>query len=223
MDDLFQIFANTADGAFIVDQEQRIIYWNQAAQEMLGYTSDEVIGLPCYDVLKGRDDKGQLICHFHCPVSTTVQTGKAVPNYNLAARTRSGDVRWVNISILAFSNFSHNGMSVIVHLFRDATQLKQTEQFIHEMFDAVERWQQETNPAIPAPVAGPLPEALTDREGEVLSLLAQGCGTLDIARSLSISSSTVRNHIQSILHKLQVHSRLEAVAYAFEHGLVTRD
>jgi DNA-binding NarL/FixJ family response regulator len=66
------------------------------------------------------------------------------------------------------------------------------------------------------------PEAqeLTDREREVLSLLAQGLNTPDIAQSLSISSSTVRNHVQNILHKLQVHSRLEAVAYALKHGLV---
>ena len=63
-------------------------------------------------------------------------------------------------------------------------------------------------------------DILTDREREVLSLLAQGHITRDIAQSLSISNSTTRNHIQNILHKLNVHSRLEAVAYAYEHGLV---
>jgi two-component system nitrate/nitrite response regulator NarL len=69
-----------------------------------------------------------------------------------------------------------------------------------------------------------LPESfaqdLTDREREVLSLLAQGHSTREIAQALSISYSTARNHIQNILHKLNVHSRLEAVAYAYEHGLV---
>ncbi len=66
----------------------------------------------------------------------------------------------------------------------------------------------------------PPAQDLTDREREVLSLLAQGLSTRDIAQTLSISPSTARNHIQNILHKLNVHSRLEAVAYAFEHGLV---
>jgi DNA-binding NarL/FixJ family response regulator len=53
--------------------------------------------------------------------------------------------------------------------------------------------------------------------------MAQGLGTADIAHSLSISPTTVRNHVQSILHKFQVHSRLEAVTYAFEHDLTGKN
>lgn len=64
---------------------------------------------------------------------------------------------------------------------------------------------------------------LTDREREVLSLLAQGLSTNDIARSLSITSSTVRNHIRNILQKLHVHNWLEAVVYAFKQGLVDKE
>jgi DNA-binding NarL/FixJ family response regulator len=71
----------------------------------------------------------------------------------------------------------------------------------------------------PVSATSPAPD-LTDREREVLSLLAQGHNTRGIATALPISPSTARNHIQNILHKLHVHSRLEAVAYAFEHGLV---
>jgi two-component system nitrate/nitrite response regulator NarL len=50
--------------------------------------------------------------------------------------------------------------------------------------------------------------------------LARGHSTRAIAAALSLSPSTVRNHIQGILTKLHVHSRVEAVAYALEHGLV---
>ncbi len=64
---------------------------------------------------------------------------------------------------------------------------------------------------------------LTDREGEVLSLLVQGLSTNDIARSLSITSSTVRNHIRNILQKLHVHNRLEAVINASKHGLIGKE
>jgi DNA-binding NarL/FixJ family response regulator len=71
----------------------------------------------------------------------------------------------------------------------------------------------------PPELAGTAAE-LTDREREVLTLLAQGLRTRDIAEYLSISPSTARNHVQNVLHKLNVHSRLEAVSYAFEHGLV---
>lgn len=52
---------------------------------------------------------------------------------------------------------------------------------------------------------------LSRREQEVLALLARGAGTERIAGELFISPTTVRNHIENILHKLRVHSRLEAI------------
>ena len=61
---------------------------------------------------------------------------------------------------------------------------------------------------------------LTGRELEVLSLLVEGCTGPTIATRLGISRNTVRTHIQSILTKVQVHSRLQAVAFAVEEGLV---
>jgi two-component system, NarL family, nitrate/nitrite response regulator NarL len=61
---------------------------------------------------------------------------------------------------------------------------------------------------------------LTAREREVLALLVQGLNGSLIARRLSISGNTVRTHVQSILTKLQVHSRLEAATFAVRHGLV---
>ena len=62
--------------------------------------------------------------------------------------------------------------------------------------------------------------SLSRREREVLRLLADGQTTNAIARTLCISHSTARNHIQHILHKLHVHSRLEAVAAARKVGLI---
>jgi two-component system nitrate/nitrite response regulator NarL len=61
---------------------------------------------------------------------------------------------------------------------------------------------------------------LTDRERELLLLLVQGLNSKEIAVRLSISPNTVRTHVQSILTKLQVHSRLEAAAFAVRYGLV---
>jgi two-component system nitrate/nitrite response regulator NarL len=64
------------------------------------------------------------------------------------------------------------------------------------------------------------PVALTAREQEVLRCLARGLSTAAIARKLSISPVTVRNHIQSILQRLDVHSKLAAVVYAYRHDLI---
>jgi two-component system, NarL family, nitrate/nitrite response regulator NarL len=67
-----------------------------------------------------------------------------------------------------------------------------------------------------------LAEQLTVREREILELLADGLDGVDISKRLSVSKNTVRTHIQNILSKLQVHSRLEAAAFAVRHGLVDR-
>jgi DNA-binding NarL/FixJ family response regulator len=64
------------------------------------------------------------------------------------------------------------------------------------------------------------PYALTQREAEVLCLLAHGKSCHQIAGELFISLPTVRNHVHNFLRKLDVHSQVEAVARAFREGLV---
>ncbi len=66
-----------------------------------------------------------------------------------------------------------------------------------------------------------LAEQLTSREVEVLQLLAEGATSNGMAEQLRVSPNTVRTHVQGILSKLQVHSRLEAAAFAVRHGLVS--
>jgi len=74
--------------------------------------------------------------------------------------------------------------------------------------------------AATAPGRGPDPfPQLTAREREILDFLAQGCDNLTIARRLVVSDKTVRNHVSTVLTKLQVASRAEAVALARDAGL----
>jgi DNA-binding NarL/FixJ family response regulator len=61
---------------------------------------------------------------------------------------------------------------------------------------------------------------LTDRELEVLRLVAQGLNNREIAKRLFISENTVKNHVRNILEKLQLHSRMEAVMYAVREKLL---
>jgi DNA-binding NarL/FixJ family response regulator len=68
------------------------------------------------------------------------------------------------------------------------------------------------------PQAEILLRQLTPQEWNVLQHLGEGAGGPEIARQLSVSQNTVRTHVQNILTKLQVHSRLEAVAFARRHG-----
>jgi len=68
-------------------------------------------------------------------------------------------------------------------------------------------------PEIPAP-------RLTDREMEVLKLVAKGMNNRDIAKELYISENTVKNHIRNLLEKLHLHSRMEAVVYAVREKMI---
>lgn len=61
---------------------------------------------------------------------------------------------------------------------------------------------------------------LTEREMEVLRLVARGLNNRDIAKQLYISENTVKNHVRNILEKLQLHSRMEAVVYAVRERLL---
>jgi DNA-binding NarL/FixJ family response regulator len=69
------------------------------------------------------------------------------------------------------------------------------------------------------PDSGSQAPQLTDRETEVLRLVAKGMTARQIAKKLVISHRTVENHVQSTLRKLQLHNRVELARYAIEHGL----
>jgi DNA-binding NarL/FixJ family response regulator len=67
--------------------------------------------------------------------------------------------------------------------------------------------------------SGPEVPKLTDRETEVLRLVARGLTARQIATRLVLSHRTVENHVQNTLRKLQLHNRAELVRYAIEHGI----
>src|SRR5205823_8719941 len=65
-------------------------------------------------------------------------------------------------------------------------------------------------------------DALTDREKDVLRLVARGATNRDIADELIITENTVKVHLRNILDKLQLRNRQQAAAYAVQEGLVSR-
>jgi DNA-binding NarL/FixJ family response regulator len=64
-------------------------------------------------------------------------------------------------------------------------------------------------------------DSLTDREQEILRMVASGCSNSEVARTLGISKATVRSHVHHVLAKLNLVDRTQAVAYAYRTGFVS--
>ena len=222
METILAAFEKAADAAFGIDSNQRIVYWNSAAEALFGYPAGEVLGRSCFDIIRGRDEHDHAWCRSNCHVAVGARAGETVETFNTLARTRDGGTRWINVSILALPAAADGEAALVLHLCRDATDLKRNEQIARQALALLQSWQQPAQPRAIHTIQAPS-SPLTEREREVLELMAEGKSTDRIAVMLSISGATARNHIQNILQKLHVHSRAEAVAYAFEHGLVARE
>jgi len=215
---LFEALGSAADGAFVINEDLRIIFWNKTAEAILGLENDDVVGRYCYHLLHGYDAGRHLICRERCQVMNLVMQSKPIPNYDIHVTTKQGKDCWLNMSVFTYSMNDTDGKKVIVHLFHDLNHQEVDEKVLDQLVKVINRYHDiryKNQNGLES-----YQNTLTSREQEILTLLAEGHGTRDIAQTLSISTSTVRNHIQHILQKLQVHTRLEAVAIATKHDLL---
>src|SRR3990172_4043574 len=208
--ELLQAFERSGDGVYAVNFDQKIVFWNQTAERLLGFKAEDVLGRECFDVIAGGDHLGDPFCGSDCPVIECARRGRAPENYDVHTRTASGRPRWINISIVVLKGKGRRS-TVAVHLFRDITDRRRREFLLTRLVP---------DPAGPDTEIENAPSRLTRREAEGLQLLASGLATPRIAEMLGISRTTVRNHIEHVLAKLGVHSKLEALAYAARHRIV---
>ena len=204
---LEQALARAGDGAFAVGPEGRVIMWNRAAEKILGWSAKEVLGRPCCELLAGDDGHGNGLCYQGCDVMGQVRLGEPVEHFEMKTKTKAGRPVWLDVSILE-APATNGNRPVTVHLFRDVSATKKLLEIVRER----------TAPT--AESNGNGASGLTKREIEILRLMAAGANTKVLAERLNVSPATVRNHAQNIFAKLDVHSRLEAVAWANQHRLV---
>jgi PAS domain S-box-containing protein len=207
--------SRSKEAVFAIDSADRIVLWNKRCEELLGKPARAVLGKRCYDVIAGRDSNGNIYCYRNCPVAYQAREKPSDPvaRFPLRVPTGNGEERWVEVSLFAIASY-HPALSTVVHIVRDAKK-KPT-----SLEKSLESEASRHEPLWPMTTSEGDPVALTSREQEVLRCLARGLSTAGIARKLSIAPVTVRNHIQSILQRLGVHSKLAAVVYAYRHELI---
>ncbi len=215
-----EFLSNTADGVLAVDQEQRIIFWNKAAEKLLGFQAKEILGRYCHDVIGGYDESGRQLCRSGCLQQLQNARSGGVPTCNIRIVTKTGQTVWLNVStVLIPSSRSH--LCALVHLFRDVTSRRERTHSIERVADALSKLSATQARARPVnDTRRATSSDLTRREKEILRLIASGYTTKAIAQALYISPATVRNHIHSLLTKLGARHRLEAVLLAASHHIL---
>src|SRR3990170_3458482 len=81
--DFDQLFGNTGDGVYVVDTKGIVQYWNSAAEKILGHSAQNVVGVPCYSILNGRDGSCNRICRERCAVQMQVSEGEPINHFEM--------------------------------------------------------------------------------------------------------------------------------------------
>ncbi len=216
MPDLLRHLAKMPDAVMAVDGDQRILLVNRAAEALLGLTARDVVGRPCYEVIRGRDKLGAIVCQQACRAIALAGQGEPIPSTDLLTLTKRGQPLWLNVTCFTLP-LASSGQVAVIHLFRDLSRQNAMEQVLDQLSANLAKLCAWDQPATSRPDVG---QRLTRREQQVLALLADGLPTRAIAEQLRITWSTVRTHIQHILSKLGVQSRLQAVAFARRRRLL---
>jgi PAS domain S-box-containing protein len=215
--ELFALLERTGDAAYTVTEGGEICSWNEAAERLFGYPAREVLHRNIDEVLEARDTLGTSALAGG-PEATTRRwdgTSGGIPNFDLEVRTRSGGRIWVSVSTIVFDN-ARTGRRLFVRLAHEIAQRRLNEELLNRMLEAA---RQVVSLADDASHHAPV-EPLSEQERRILKLFAEGTNSATIARKLSISAQTLRNHLHHINRKLRTHNRLEAVTHAQRRGLI---
>ena len=191
-----------------VDAGDCVVTWSREAEKLTGYRRALAIGRSFCELLEARDLWGNRACNLG--LHEGVRRSEALSTFLLQARTAAGDsVRLVIVPVVR-TRRDRPGLALAYRVRLDLRRRvdRRTSALPAELFAA--RGLGGTRAVSP----------LSRREAEVLRLLAGGASTAGVSERLGISVVTVRNHVQRLLDRLGVHSRLEAVALARGNGWI---
>lgn len=205
------------DAMFAIDGEQRVSVWNQACEDLTGISAAQAMGSPCHEILQGHEPSGRTFCAANCPLNRLAKGGPPPSAFSMRISAKGGGKIQVNVGTLLMPS-PDNQEWMVVHILRrghckssaglfgrdDPGKDTIDEEHLKEMDEHVSRGLC----------------LLSERERQILRLLAHGQSTDAISGHLHISMTTVRNHIQRLMAKMNVHSRIEAVTCASRHHLL---
>jgi DNA-binding CsgD family transcriptional regulator len=209
---------STADAAFAVDSAGLIVAWNAGAERLLGLPAATSLGQKCGQILQGMDECGP-VCSADCTVLRSTQCHHPVNNFDLQVATPHGP-QWCHVSTLR-AYVANSAAPYALHIVCGIDVRKRLELLVRDFIVNEAKLPPEEVHALIATTRSSAREVeLTDRELETLKLLAKGATTEEIAQQLHISHTTVNNHVQHILTKLNAHTRLEAIRRAEHAGRI---
>lgn len=218
---LFTALASASCGIYAVSLDQTIVFWNRAAERILGYTAQEILGRRCYEVIKGMAP-GSLTpeCLGGCPSIRYLRAGLVPSKTRLRMFRSSGESKWVTVNPMVVSGIVE-GTPLLMHIFDDSEDEEDFGQFETTVRGVLsESGAEVLSDRAPGPVNLGGDPGLTPRELEVLRLVALGWETPRIAEQLGISRHTVRNHIRNLRQKLSASTKLEAVIAGIRLGIL---
>lgn len=204
---LYEMFEHSTDAVFGIDTAGKIRFTNHNFEKLMGYSHNQLCDVWCADILCGIDLHGQAFCGVDCPVPKTDSEGHAIKDFDLVVKRNNGERVLVNIGASYIPPELH-ALCGEVNVFFSMRQVD-PQQLLHRMATS----------SADKPDKADTGRRLTSRENQILGLAAKGMSTSEIARTLSVSTQTVRSHFKNIYLKLEVNSRTEAVIFAIRHDL----
>ncbi len=215
--DLLDTLSRVPYGAYAMDMDRRILFWNRSAERITGLKPTQVIGRQCYEALFGIPEQPAAPnCTGGCFTLTLAEAERIAPAAHVRMRCASGKRIRVAVMTLLIPETATDP-SVLLHLFHEDDRLLgawRERSAVRGRRKLSQRANSQTNEG------SRKTDPLTPREWEIVVLLAEGRSTAEIADRLHLSTHTVKNYVRNAREKLHAPTRLALVLAAQRLGVL---